>query len=395
MNENALRSPIRVLHTLASMNAGGVEKWLLEVARRIDRERFQLDFLVHSAGPHHFEAELRELGCRLIHCPNPSNPIRYAMNLRKILKQGRYDIIHSHLLFFSGYIAWLARLHGIRARIVHCHNTCPARTSASFKGMIRRLLHHGVLYHWIDRFATQKIGASHDAGRYLFGANWESDQHSHLIHCGIDLAPFSSPTANMNNRREPGIPSGAFVAGHVGKMKEQKNHQLILNIALELKRRHIESIHFVLIGDGPLRPEIEQFIQDNDLSSAVHLLGVRNDVPNLMKSCFDLFLLPSLFEGLGLVCIEAQAAGLPCLISDTVPKEADVVEGMVQRLSLDDGAERWADALIRMSEQKQKYDIERVHQRIREEAFDIDSSVNVLQSLYEESLAGEETHASR
>jgi glycosyltransferase involved in cell wall biosynthesis len=335
--------PIRILHVVGSMNRGGIETWLMHILRSIDRDHFKMDFLVHTTKTCAYDEEVRSFGSRIIRCPHLSKPWLYARSFKQaLLEYGTYDVVHSHVHHFNGYILRLAKQAGVPSRIVHSHNdTSVLENEAGFQRTVYLVL----MKWWIARYATMGLGASYRAATNLFGSSWESDPRWQLLFCGTDLAPFHQTVDSVAVRSELGIPTDAFVVGHVGRLHEQKNHRFLLEIAVEIFKREPRA-HFLLIGDGPLRSILEERVIEMDLSKQTLLIGSRSDVPRLMRGAIDVFLFPSLHEGLGLVLIEAQASGLACVLSDVVPKEADVVKPLMHRMSLSQPAAIWAEMVL-------------------------------------------------
>lgn len=337
------KKTIRVLHVIGGMNRGGAETWLMHILRNIDRDRFQIDFLVHTTQPCAYDDELRTLGSKVIPCLHPSHPLRYAYNFRRIFrKYGPYDIVHSHVHHYSGYILYLAKQAGAPIRIAHSHSDT-SRLQASAGWLRRGYLK--LMRQLLEHYATHGLAASCKAAAALFGANWQSDARWRLLYCGIDLLPFHTVPDPVTVRTELHIPTDALVLGHVGRFVEPKNHVFLIDIMAEVVRHNPEA-HLLLVGDGPLRPAIEAKVVHTGLSKQVTFAGLRADVPRLMMGAMDMFVLPSLYEGLGLVLIEAQAAGLPCVFSDVVPEEADVVKPLVQRVSLLRSPDEWSATIL-------------------------------------------------
>jgi|JFJP01.1.fsa_nt_gi Glycosyltransferase len=335
--------PIRILHVVGGMNRGGIETWLMHVLRHIDRDRFQMDFLVHTEKPCPYDDEVRDLGSKIIPCLEPAKPWLYARNFKQILREkGPYDIVHSHVHHFSGYVLWLAEQAGIPVRIAHSHSDTSSIDAKT--GLYRRL--YLTLTKWlIDRYATVGLAASRQVATVLFNKVWKIDPRWQILYCGVDFAPFHDVVDSVAVRAELGIPADAFVVGHVGRFEEQKNHRFLIDIVGEIAKRE-PKIHLLLIGDGSLRSEIQQKVISHGLANHVIFAGLRPDVPRLMLGAMDLFLLPSIHEALGLVLIEAQAAGLPCVFSDVVPEEANAVKPLVRQVSLSKSASDWAEAVI-------------------------------------------------
>lgn len=336
-------NPIRILHVVGVMDRGGAETWLMNVLRNIDRTRFCMDFLVHTEKPGAYDSEIRALGSEVIPCLDPSRPWTYARRFLRTLQQRTpYDAVHSHVHHYSGFVLRLAQRQGVPVRIAHSHNDTSQLDQAS--GIARRL-YLSLTKQWLARYATHRLACSDTAGTALFGDGTNSQSPWLTLRCSIDLTPFQGQGGESNMRSQLGIPPETMVIGHVGRFAEQKNHGFLINVAEELIGRRPDTC-FLLIGDGPLRAGIEGTVRARNLSHAVRFLGVRSDVTQLMMNAMDVLLLPSLYEGLPVVLIEAQAAGLPCVISDVVTPEAHIVPSLIRRLSLSDPPGRWAEAII-------------------------------------------------
>jgi glycosyltransferase involved in cell wall biosynthesis len=334
--------PIRVLHVVGGMNRGGAETWLMNVLRNIDRQRFQMDFLVHRNEPCAYDDEVLALGSKIIPCLSPSQPWLYARNFRQILrKYGPYDVVHSHVHHFSGYVLWLAKQGGIPVRIAHSHiDSSPLEAEA---GWPRRLYLAGMKV-LIAHHATLGLGCSRIANLDLFGSDYKTNLQSQILYCGIDLTPFQESIDRCEIRAELGIPADTFVVGHVGRFQEQKNHRFLLEIFAEVIKRKPQS-YLLLVGEGPLRSTVEQQASEMGLQDRVIFAGNRSDVSRLMMGAMDVFLFPSLCEGLPLVLLEAQVARLPMILANNISEEVDVIKSLIRRVELAQMASIWADAV--------------------------------------------------
>jgi len=315
----------------------------MNVLRHIERARISMDFLVHTTEKRAFDDEIRSLGSKIIPCLHPSRPRLYAQNLTRILKKdGAYDVIHSHVHQFSGFVMRLAERAGVPLRISHSHTVSAAENARSG---IARSAYKSLMRFWIQRYSSLGLAASRDAAEALFGEDWESDSRWKILHCGIDLTPFKARPDTAAVRAELNIPPGTFVIGHVGRFERPKNHDFVISTFSEVARRE-PSAMLLLIGEGQLREGVMGRVKQEGLSDRVRFLGLRPDVPRLMMGAMDVFLFPSLYEGLGIVLLEAQAAQLLSVVSEVIPAEADLFHHLVIRLPLWRTPNFWAERIL-------------------------------------------------
>jgi glycosyltransferase involved in cell wall biosynthesis len=369
----------RVLHVVDGLERGGITTWLINVLRHMQSDLLQMDFLVHTTEPCSYDEEARSLGAQIIHCPGHRKPWIYAPQFTSLLKQhGPYHIVHSHCHRFSGLVLLLAYRAGIPIRIAHGHsNASPVRTA---EGIFRRA-YFSLMDRWIDKYCTAGFAASADAAKDLFGNNWQSDPRWKILFCGIDTAQFRRVYDRALVRAELNLPADALVVGHVGRFTQPKNHLFMLDIfsyAVKIEPR----LRLVFVGDGPEEEAVRQIAEQNGLNGNVLFLGSRPDVPRLLLSCIDLFLFPSVSEGLGLALVEAQAAGLPCLVSDAVPKEADLVPSLLRRLPLSKGPCEWAKQLLDAIATPRAFSSQEALAVVEESPFNLSQSIRELQDAY-------------
>ncbi|KOP26751.1 glycosyltransferase [Hapalosiphon sp. MRB220] len=379
--------PIRILHVVGGMVRGGIETWLMHVLRHIDRDRFQMDFLVHTTEPCAYDDEIRNLGSQIIPCPLQRwYPWVYAAIFKHILQEfGSYDIVHSHVHDFSGYVLRLSKQAGVPLGIAHSHNDTSSQEAKA--GLYRRL-YRSLMKSWITHNATLGLGCSRKAAADLFGSQWQADSRWQILYYGIDLTPFHNFVDPVAVRAELGVPKDAFVIGHIGRFHPQKNHTFLIEIAAEVAQREPQ-MRLLLVGEGSLQPEILQQVSEIGLDDHVIFAGSRPDVPRLMLGTMDVFLLPSLHEGLPLVLLEAQTAGLPCIISDAITEEVDIVQPLVSRISLSQPASYWAETLL-----EQRKSVPIITQidalaLVKQSPFSIETSVHNLQNMYQAQLMSE------
>jgi glycosyltransferase involved in cell wall biosynthesis len=370
---------MRILHVVHSMPRHGTETWLMNVLRNVDREKFQMDFLVHTMNIHPYDDEIRTLGSQILPCLYPSKPWIYSENFKQIARMfGPYDVIHSHIHHYSGFILKLAHQAGIPMRIAHSHSDSSIPQA---QARLHRRAYFRLMRYWITRYATRGLAVSQQAALALFGPRWQADSRWQVLQCGIDLKHFKLPVDCLSIRTELGIPRDAFVVGHVGRFFEPKNHSFLINIFAEVSRKNPE-VFLLLVGDGPLKASIEQKVARLGLTERVIFAGSRSDIPQIMLGAMDVFLFPSLYEGLGLVLIEAQAAGLTCILSDVIPREADVIESLIYRLPLSGDASAWADTIISSLKNKQKFQKRNHFEEFKKTEFNILNGIKKLTEIY-------------
>ena len=360
------------------MNRGGIETWLMHVLRNIDRTRFQMDFMVHTAQTGAYDREIVSLGSKLFRSPHPAHLWSYSKNLREIVsRHGPYKVVHSHEPIFSGHVLRTAQQEGVPIRIAHIHND--VRKSLP-KGFLHKIYLSKTLP-WIERYATTGLACSKTAAESMFGKNWEKDPRWRVLFCCLDFAPFSSQVDLLAVRRDFDIPEDSFVIGHVGSFTRQKNHHFFLKVAADAVKLK-PNTHILLIGDGLLRREMQKQTNELGLKDKVIFAGLRRDVPRLMLGAMDVFLFPSLFEGLGLVLLEAQAAGLPCVYSDVVPEEVDLVKPLLHRMSLSESPFAWAGTILELGKIKEGLSQYEALSMVKNSVFNIRNGLRKLEEIY-------------
>ncbi len=373
------RSPVRVLHVVGQLRAGGVETWLRRVWQGIDHDAFQFDFLVHTDQPGAYDDFFLAEGCRILPCLRPARPWKYAREFQRIVRQhGPYDVIHSHVHHFSGYVLRCTAKAGILHRIAHCHSDTTAREA---KAPFLRKRYLVLMERWVSRYTTRGLAASGEAARALFGHDWKQDRRIRVLYCGIDVAPFRQDVDRESLRAELGIPPGRRVVGHVGSLAPAKNHAFWLEVAAELAQRD-SNLHFLLVGDGELRTRIEQRIHEEGLEQRFTLTGARQDVPRILCGAMDIFLFPSVREGLPVSMIEAQAAGLPCVYSQIITPEVVVIPPLCLRRDLAEGPDAWADAVQEKLAAARPLSREETCKLVEESEFNIRRGIAALETIY-------------
>lgn len=344
--EQSRAEPRRVLHVVASLVRAGIEVWLLNVMRATGRAHRPMDFLVLTDQPGECEDEVRALGGRVMPCPHPRRPWLVARRFREVLRtQGPYAVVHSHVHHYSGFLMRLAAREGVPVRVAHSHNDTRAFEA---RRPWPREFYRSLMRNWIRSHATDRIAVSRESAEDLFGASWEADENCHIIRCGVDFAPFAVVGDRRKVLAELGLPADALVIGHVGRFHPRKNHAFLLEIAAEAFARE-PLARLLCLGDGPLMHEIRGKAIAMGIADRILFAGSRTDVPLLMTTVMDVFVLPSHHEGLSLATLEAQAAGLPCVLADGLTREGDVLAPLMHRVSLEAPAEKWAECLLQVA----------------------------------------------
>lgn len=323
--------PIRVAQIVGKMVGGGVETVVMNYYRYIDRAKIQFDFLVDADSKFVPKDEIEALGGRVLMVPPYQHAAAYHRKLEQLFREQKWRIVHSHINALSVFPLHAAKEAGVPVRIAHSHSTSGKGEHA--KNAIKILLKKLSNIYPTHRFACSEI-----AGEWLFGTGSKFE----IVRNAIELDNFVfDDTIRRNIRRQLCIPDDTFVVGHVGRFVPQKNHVFLLAAFGSLCQKRSNSI-LLLAGEGELRAQIEEKTRGLGLENRVRFLGQRDDVASLYQA-FDVFALPSLYEGLGIVGVEAQRAGLPCVFANTITKEVSLTSKACF-LPLGD-AQTWAEAL--------------------------------------------------
>ena len=357
--------PIRVAQILGDMNGYGVEQYLLNYYRYIDRAKIQFDFIVHESSLVIPREEIEALGGRVFLVPNYLHLRRYMAALEGLFRENRYPIVHAHIGTMSVFPLCAAKRAGVPFRVVHNHST------AALDEVKKSLLKY-ILRPFSKVYATHYAACSRHAAEWLFGRRTVERGDVKIIYTGIELERYRYDAAvRVQVRQELGL-EGCFVVGHVGRFCTQKNHGFLIDIFRAIHERRPEA-RLLLVGDGETRPAAEEKLERLGLRDDALLVGRRDDAERLYQA-MDVFLLPSLYEGLPLVTVEAQAAGLKAVVSTGVTEEAKVRDDMAF-LELSAGAERWAEEALRADPAGRAYEGDY-------SAFDVTVQAKLLEQFY-------------
>lgn len=359
---------IRVLHIFHEMANGGVEAFVMNNYRHIDRTKIQFDFLTSVDTPGYFDDEIKKLGGKIYHAyPLMRNPIKNYCDISRIVKDNNYQIVHRHTGSAFGYFDLrAARKGGARKLILHAHNP-QARTP---------LLHRIIKpFFTIDCI---RVACSKAAGAFLFG-----NKKFEILPNAIDCEKYEFSSVDRDHFRKIWGAEDAFVIGHIGRMEKQKNHLRLLDIFASVTMINQKAI-LVCIGDGSLRNEIQNYAHERGLSEKVLFLGTRDDVHQLMNG-FDIFCFPSLYEGFSLTQIEVQANGLKTVASkDVIPSESNIT-GNVTFIPLECSSDEWAQSICSIEKSRD----DNAKEKIIKAGYSLDESAKKLLTFYYD-LAGVE-----
>jgi len=371
-------SVIRVLHVLGNLGRGGAETWFVHILQNINRDLFKIDVMVNTRHIGVYEQEVRRLGSRILVNESPSNPMRYSTNFLRIVRaEGPYCVLHAHLQLFTGLVMRLGYHAGIPIRIAHARNS-----SDGIRLTPQRVLYRALMRRWVGKYATRRLAVSRKAAEGAFGSRYGSPESCEIMSSGVDLGLFMEDVDQRDVRAKIGIRNGCRVVGHVGSFTPQKNHEFLLAVASCMMEED-EDLVFLMIGDGPLREKTVARVKDKGLESRFIILRDVHDVPRLMLGAMDLLVLPSLFEGLPRVLMEAQAAGLPCLASSVITSEARIVPGSVEFMPLEAGPRAWAEEAMQLLRQgKRGLDRVKVMAVMEKKGFTIAANRARLEQIY-------------
>ncbi len=354
--DNVSDKPIRVAQIIGKMWAGGVESVVFNYYRAIDKTKVQFDFFYDSDSTVDPPADLIVMGAKFHKLPPYQQIFSYIRTLRKLLTDNQYVIVHSHLNTLSSiplYAAWRAK---VKIRIAHNHSV-PGGSEW------RRNILKQILRRFIKIFSTDYFACSEKAGRWLFGNKAYNAGNVYLMRNAVDFKRFTFDEEKRNRIRKKLRIEDKMVIGHVGRFTFAKNHEYLLDIFVEVHKKIPESV-LILVGDGELWDQIIEKIKRIGIEEQVLLIG-KTSVPEDYYPVIDVMIVPSVFEGLSMTTIESQISGIPTLISEAVPDETIISNGIIRR-SLRENASEWAGSCMNavgkkvvLSEKSRDYSIDR------------------------------------
>lgn len=367
-----MSKPIKVLQVFGSLNMGGAESRMMDIYRNIDQSEIKFDFVSLLSDKQFYEDEILALESKIykIHSPREIGVLKHIKELRSCIRSDHYSAVHAHTSYHCGIVMLAAWLEHVPIRITHARTT-GSKSKSRFKNIsvfMGRIL--------INMFSTDKFAISKMAGEFLFG-----NRKFEVIPNAIEVIKYQKISENelFNLRKELNLQRSDFVIGQIGRFDPMKNHLFTIKWFNELLKTKPNSM-LILVGDGNLKSDVINQVNYLKIQDNVVFTGIRSDVCRLLN-VFDVLFFPSIFEGLGGVAIEAQAAGVPVVESDSIPSETDLDLGLVQRLSLDDDLMIWIEAVDK-AKYIQRPSPSEINEKFCEKGYTISSAVNKLTKVY-------------
>lgn len=367
-----MTKPIRVLQVLSILNQGGAENMVMNLYRAIDKEKIQFDFIVHTNERGAFDDEAESLGAVIYHAPKytGTNHFQYVKWWKSFLADHpEYRILHSHIRSCASVYIPIAKKRGLKT-IVHSHSTS---NGSGFASLVKKVMQFPLRHQADYLFACSK-----EAGEWLFGKKAVKKDNFKVIYNGIDCERFHFNEQDRVLIREKYGIKDNFVVGNIGRHTLSKNPLFMLEIFSEIYKRD-NNARLLQVGQGEMTEQMKQKCHDLDIEQAVIFTGVHNDVEKYY-SAMDVFLFPSLWEGLGIVVVEAQTNGMQCVVSNAVPVLADIGAGLFHRMDLQDSVKKWASLVISFSKSNRLDDKTGF---VRSAGYDISDIAKTMEKFYD------------
>ena len=360
-----MSKPIRILHIVQKMEAGGTQAFLMNLYRNIDRDKIQFDFLVEYEGKEFYDDEIISLGGKIYYTNfrKTLNVIKLKKTLSNILKEHpEYKIVHIHATAIGKICTDVAKKCGVKTIIAHTHNNSAVKDWKYYPKILLRKLY--------TKGPTDFFACSEDAGRYTF-----KNKKFTVVYNAIDIDKFLFKQEIREEFRKELNIEDKFVIGNIGRLHEQKNQSFLIDVFYEIQKRKDNAI-LLIIGKGPLENELKEKVSNLGIDNKVYFLGNRKDIERIYQG-MDVFVLPSLFEGLGIVAIEAQVSGLPVIASTGVAKEANITNN-IRNIDLSEPIDVWVEAICKTKVNNRKS----IEDIVRKSKFNIKNNVKFLQEFY-------------
>ena len=333
-------APIRVLQIMGIVESGGVEAVIMNYYRHIDKSKVQFDFVMHKGSKQDYINEVKGMGAKVYEVtPYNRSIVKFTYEIYKIIKEGKYQIVHSNMNALSGFPLMVAYIAGSEVRILHNHTT--DSREEKLRSLVKRVLRPSAKV-----FANQYWACSKLAGEWMYGKEAVENGKVTILNNAIDLNKYAFNQEKRDRLRKELSIEDKFVVGHIGRFTKQKNHEFLIDVFAEVAKQKNNAV-LLLIGDGSLKNKVKEKVKRLNLNDKVVFLGVRSDVADLYN-VMDVFVLPSFYEGLPVVGVECQANGLHFICSDNVTQEV-VLSKVVTLLSLEIGVGAWCKEVLKFS----------------------------------------------
>lgn len=361
------------------LDAGGAESLIVNIFREMDKDKFDVDFLVYENKNFFYTDIIEQLGGHVVPLAEVESKVLFVrlikrwVSLYKLLKERKYDVFHCNCDFSMKFIELaIAKIAGVPIRVCHSHNSSLDKTS--LKGKISYFVH--ILFRpLVSKYATNLLACSENAAVWLFGKGVAKEKIM-ITHNGINAKYYSYDEKTRNEMRHELNLNNELVIGHIGRFTPIKNQKFMIDLAIEAKK-HKMPIKIFLIGEGDLKLQMEHYAITCGVDDNVYFVGTTKRVRDYLMA-FDCFVLPSLYEGLPVSGIEAQASGLACVVSDTVTKDLDIT-GNVLFVSLNAGPSIWLEKILQWINQIERTD---VSEKIIVHGYDIKSLAKKIEVIY-------------
>lgn len=356
-------SKIRVLNIVPNMRAAGIETFIMNVYRNIDREKVQFDFIVHSREKKEYDDEIEALGGKIYRFSykDDKNIFKYVKDLNSFFKEHKeYKVIHGHMQSMMPLYLLIAKINKVPIRIAHSHNN-------SYEKSIKGIILH-IFSRLTKKFSNVNFACSKDSGKYLFDKN-----EFEIIYNGIEKDKFTENSQVRTELREKLKIKDKFVIGNIGRLEKQKNQMFLIEIFDRIVKKKNDSV-LLIFGEGKLENKIREKVRKLNLEDKVIFMGIKKNINDYIN-VFDAFVLPSLYEGLGIVLIENQYMGKRVYTSKDVVAEETNISNFIEYISLDESAETWADIILKGYDDKEKI-------KLKNNNFDISNVSDTLMKYY-------------
>jgi len=368
----------RILQIIAEpFENGGQELFITNLYKNIDKQRIQFDFVTPYSGKNEkLKNEVENLGANFYVADIKHKQggllqrIGFFKTVNKVIKENKYSIVHINSVSLLGLMLGVltAKRNKVKNIIVHSHND----GLLTLKYKVMKKISDYILQKYVNNY----FACSENAAKWKFPEDVIKQKKYTVIKNGIDVEKFKFNEETRKEYRKQLRIDEKFVLGHIGRFEEQKNHKFIIDVFEEILKKEKNAV-LLLIGEGSLKPKIEERVKDKNIQEHVKFLGVRNDVNNIVQA-MDVFIFPSVFEGLGIAVIEAECSGLTVICSNKLPKEVEITDNLI-KMDLNDNVEKWADKILEMKENTNRED---AYRQIEKNGYNIKQVAKQLEQFY-------------